>query len=109
MALYVSETPKYISKEEFALYDLIKLIGIVSMVISVLIITFGKSAKWAVWKKNPEFTHKVFKFSCIKLALIALLGMYCGNLGQQVEEIIKHHRNESTVDPVTEEELAMFN
>ena len=36
------ETKYYLSKEEFALYDLIMLIGIVSMDMSLMIISFGK-------------------------------------------------------------------
>ena len=73
---------EYISKDELALYDLLKTICLVSMFMAVLVISFGKSAKCAVWKRNPEFTRKVFKFSCFKLVAIALIGMYCGHLCQ---------------------------
>jgi len=78
------------------------------MFMAALVISFGKSAKCAVWKRNPEFTRKVFKFSCFKLVAIALIGMYCGHLCQQAEEIIMHHKKTDDASFAIPEETPVF-
>ena len=85
--------PKYVTLEQFELYDALKFMCSIAFFISCKIVALGKCGKWMAWANKSETTKKLQKKSCFGLVLILITCLFAANQGHHIHEIIAKAQN----------------
>lgn len=91
--------PKYVSQDEFEVYDTIKTLTMISFFIFGKILAIGKCGKWMVWKNKSKATSKLAKKSCFGFVLVILMSIWAAKEGKHIKEIVKKHHDEQGPPP----------
>lgn len=84
--------PDTISREEWAIYDLLRSCAFAGFILSMLIVCSGKRALCATWKQKPEFTQRVIKKTLLRIVLIVLACMYIHHNGKEIKRNVRSFR-----------------
>jgi hypothetical protein len=85
----------FVERDEFALYDSIKTISFVAMILSLCFVALGKKGLRAIWMKKPKMTRRLFKKSGFKLIFMFLISMVLHHQVKEAVDIVKHHHHPS--------------
>jgi len=86
--------PKYVSRDEFDLYDSIKTMTMITFFIFGKILAIGKCGKWIVWRNRSSVTKRVLKKSCIGFVLVFIMSLWAMKEGKHMKSIVKRHMHE---------------
>lgn len=88
------EESKYVTREEFELYDALKTMCAISVFLFIKLIALGKCGKRIAWKNKFAATHKLGRKSCFCFLLIILLSIWMHHEGKKIGNIMKkaHHK-----------------
>jgi len=92
----------FVERDEFALYDLIKTISFLALVLSMCFIGLGKKGLRAVWMKKPKMTARLLKRSGFKLGFMALVAMVLHCQVKEAIKIVKDHTHPSNTTQTEE-------
>jgi len=84
-----SRGPKYVTLEQFELYDALKFMASIGFFISAKIVALGKCGKWIAWKNNSETTKRLQKKSCLGLVLIIITFLFAAREGHHIHKIVE--------------------
>lgn len=84
-----ANTPEFVSRNEFDLYETIKTLSMISFFFFCKIIALGKCGKKMVWKNKSQATHRLYRKSCLGLVLIVISGIVCAHYGHHIMSIMK--------------------
>ena len=88
------EGPKYVTHEQFELYDTLKTLASIFFFIFAKVCAIGKCGKMMVWRNRVGATHRLGKKSCLGFVLVLLMSLYAAHEGHHVHMIMeKVHRN----------------
>lgn len=94
----MEDAPKYVSRDEFNIYDAIKTLTAITFFLSAKIVALGKCGKWMTWKNKSWATEWLAKKSCVCLALITLVGIFAAKEGHHIHhlkmKVLKAHEGE---------------
>lgn len=88
--------PKYVSRDEFDVYDSIKTMTMITFFIFGKILAIGKCGKWITWRNRSAVTKRVLKKSCLGLLLVFIMSLWAMKEGKHMKSIIKRHKHEPT-------------
>jgi len=80
--------PKYVTQDQFELYDILKTLTTVSFFIFAKILAIGKCGKMMVWRNKSKATSKLGKKSCFGFVLIILMSLYAAHEGHHIKMIM---------------------
>lgn len=96
------EESKFVTKEEFELYDALKTMCAISFFLFAKLIALGKCGKRIAWKNKVQKTHKLGKKSCLCLLLLIFTTILMWREGKHIGHIMKkvHHKPHHKSEPV---------
>lgn len=103
--------PKYVSREEFALYDAIKTMATITFFLFAKMVAFGKCGRKMAHKNKSKATKKMLKMQCLGFILIVIVAMIAMHEKHEIKHIMKKvrkdHVNKGLVPPRPDEEGPM--
>jgi len=73
--------PDSIDRDEFAIYDTVRMVCGAGFFLGMLILCTGKKALCAVWKEKPEFNKRVMKMTIVRVVLMVLCCIFMHHHG----------------------------
>lgn len=89
--------PNTIDRDEFAVYDTIKTVSFLGVILSLLTIGLGKKALFAIWKQKPNFNKKVFRKGIFLTILIAIVFLIARHHSQEAKEHVQQWRQNHNI------------
>jgi len=87
-----------VNRDEFALYDLIKTLSFLGVMMSMAIVHMGchglKSIKMSA--KKPKFAKQAFRRSMFRIALMAVLALIVHHHVKEVKDVIMHNKQQKS-------------
>jgi len=80
-----------LSRDEFALYDIIQKVCFFSLIMSITLLCMGKKSLMAIWKKKPVFTRRVYKKNIMRIGLLVLSGAATHHFVKEAKHIVHHN------------------
>jgi hypothetical protein len=87
---------KYVTREEFDIYETLKSIAVIDFFIAAKLIFIGKCGKWMTWCNKAGSTKWLQKKSCFCLMILILLSIYNCKEGSHIKHVlekIKHQKS----------------
>jgi len=69
------DVSKFVSKDEFALVDDLRIISFFAAIIGASLVGLAKIGCKASWRKNVKFTNVVYKRSLVRFTFVMILGL----------------------------------
>lgn len=88
------------TRDELAVYDLMKTISFLVFLVSFLTFGLGKLGMRTVWREKSQCAHRVSKKSFVALVFIFIFGMLVRNQGGELHKIIKRNKNGKNITPI---------
>lgn len=85
----VEARPRYVTEEQFELYDTLKFMASIAFFISAKILAIGKCGKWIAWSNKSATTKRVQKKSYMALAVIAIMCLFAAHEGHKIKSIMQ--------------------
>jgi len=83
------EHPKFVTHEQFELYDTLKTLASIFFFIFAKVCAIGKCGKMMVWRNRVGATQRLGKKSCLGLVLIILMSIYAAHEGRHIHKIME--------------------
>ena len=80
--------PKYVTHEQFELYDTLKTLSSIMFFIFAKVLAVGKCGRMMVWRNKSKATSKLGKKSCFGFVLIILMSLYAAHEGHHIKMIM---------------------
>jgi hypothetical protein len=98
---------KFITRDEFDLYDSLKTMCAISIFMFAKLIALGKCGKRIAWKNKFEVTRRLHKKSCFCLLLLIVTTIFAWREGKNIGRIMRkiHHHKPEHHGPYPEREF----
>ena len=88
--------PKYVTHEQFELYDTLKTLASIMFFIFAKIMAVGKCGRWMAWRNNSDATKRLGKKSLFGFVLIIIMSLFAAHQGHHIKNIMEkvhpHHK-----------------
>lgn len=89
------DTPqKYVSRDEFEVYDTIKKMSMITFFLFGKIMAIGKCGKWMIWRNRSAVTGRLAKKTCFGFVLVILMSLWAMKEHNHIKHIVKQHHHE---------------
>ena len=81
--------PKYVTHEQFELYDTLKTLASIMFFIFAKVMAVGKCGRWMAWRNNSDATKRLGKKSLLGFVLIIIMSLFAAHQGHHIKNIME--------------------